>query len=327
MTHRDSDTEVLGQHIICEKSSSSEDVNFSKSILLTMGRDFYKILEISSFASNEEIKKAFRKLALRYHPDKNQTSCAEEKFKEIGEAYAVLSDPQKRHIYDEECLNIAIIIINMEKQMKKDKTIDYEIHVTLEQILEGRTSWNFPRKIIDDDGSVTYENKVFEIDLKSGPGSKVTFNEEGDRHPGRIPADIAFIIRDKPHPNFVRDGANIFWTCKISYRSAMSGCLVKVPTLEGNTFQMDCRNDFIESTTIKTLQGYGLPFPENPEKRGDLIVNFEISFPNQISAKIHSSLAPTSSSRSNFVCGCVCCLSVCLAFFCLCKILWLKFLA
>ena len=321
MTHRDSDTEVLAQHIICEKSSNSEDVNFSyiSSILLTMGRDFYKILEISSFASNEEIKKAFRKLALKYHPDKNQTSCAEEKFKEVREAYAILSDPQKRHIYNsygEEGLNMASQI---EKHMKKDKTIDYEIHVTLEEILKGKTFvFNFPRKIIDDDGSVTHEEKVFEIDLKPGPGTKVTFNQQGDKHPGRTPADIAFIIRDMPHPNLIRNGANIFWTCKISYRLAISGCLVNVPTLEGNIFQMDCRNDFIESTTIKTLQGYGLPFPEDPDKRGDLIVNFEISFPNQISAKIHSSLAPTRSSRSNFVCGCVCCLFFCLPFFFFC---------
>ena len=81
VTHRDSDTEVL---FICKKSSNSEDVKFSKSILLTMGRDFYKILEISCFASDEEIKKALKKLALRYHPDKNQTSCAEEIFSQLS---------------------------------------------------------------------------------------------------------------------------------------------------------------------------------------------------------------------------------------------------
>merc|ERR1711994_593040 len=56
----------------------------------TMGKDYYKILGVARGASDDEIKKAYRKLALKYHPDKNQTSGAEEKFKEIGEAYDVL---------------------------------------------------------------------------------------------------------------------------------------------------------------------------------------------------------------------------------------------
>jgi len=65
------------------------------------GKDYYKVLGISKSASPEEIKKAYRKLALKYHPDQNQgNKSAEDKFKEISEAYAVLSDPEKRKQYD-----------------------------------------------------------------------------------------------------------------------------------------------------------------------------------------------------------------------------------
>lgn len=65
------------------------------------GKDYYKILGVSKSASNEEIKKAYRKLALKYHPDQNQgDKAAEAKFKEISEAYAVLSDTEKRKQYD-----------------------------------------------------------------------------------------------------------------------------------------------------------------------------------------------------------------------------------
>jgi len=64
-------------------------------------RDYYEILGVSKDASDDEIKRSFRKLAKQYHPDINKEPDAEAKFKEIGEAYAVLSDPQKRKTYDQ----------------------------------------------------------------------------------------------------------------------------------------------------------------------------------------------------------------------------------
>ena len=63
-------------------------------------RDYYEILGLSKDTSAEDIKKTYRKLALKYHPDRNKEAGAEEKFKEISEAYAVLSDPEKRAQYD-----------------------------------------------------------------------------------------------------------------------------------------------------------------------------------------------------------------------------------
>ncbi|KAH7934235.1 hypothetical protein HPB49_023536 [Dermacentor silvarum] len=65
-----------------------------------MTKNYYKILGISTTASEEEIRKAYRKLALKYHPDKNKSSDAEEQFKDINEAYGVLSDKRKRHVHD-----------------------------------------------------------------------------------------------------------------------------------------------------------------------------------------------------------------------------------
>ena len=67
----------------------------------TTKRDYYEVLEVSRSASGDEIKRAYRKLAVKYHPDKNPgDQQAEEKFKEIGEAYDVLIDPEKRSAYD-----------------------------------------------------------------------------------------------------------------------------------------------------------------------------------------------------------------------------------
>lgn len=65
-----------------------------------MKKDYYEVLNINRNASQKEIKRAYRKLALEYHPDRNKSPGAEEKFKELSEAYAVLSDPEKKEAYD-----------------------------------------------------------------------------------------------------------------------------------------------------------------------------------------------------------------------------------
>ena len=64
-------------------------------------RDYYEVLGVSKTSSTDEIKKQYRKLALKFHPDRNNSSDAPEHFKEISEAYAVLSNTEKRQLYDQ----------------------------------------------------------------------------------------------------------------------------------------------------------------------------------------------------------------------------------
>ena len=66
-----------------------------------MAKDYYEILGVTKSASADEVKRAYRKQALQYHPDKNKTKEAEAKFKEVSKAYEVLSDPQKKQTYDQ----------------------------------------------------------------------------------------------------------------------------------------------------------------------------------------------------------------------------------
>ena len=337
-----------------------------------MGKDYYKILGVSRGSTDEAIKKAYRKLALKFHPDKNQAGGAEDRFKEIGEAYDVLSDSKKKQIYDkfgeeglkggmagssncgggtpsfpngssyayhgdpratfsqffgtsnpfesffqsspgEEGMDIDLDNIlgglgnvgggrgqyreaqhgRQGKQQKlQDKTIERDVFISLEEINTGcEKKMKISRKVFKEDGRMMTEEKVLKISVKPGwkSGTKVTFSQEGDRVPGKIPADIAFIIRDKPHPIFRRDGTNIKYTYKMPLREALCGSTIQVPTLDGRRVGLNCP-EVVKPSTTKRLQGYGVPFPKEPGRRGDLIVEFDILFPDEIPAERKESL-------------------------------------
>lgn len=341
-----------------------------------MGKDYYKILGISKTATVDDIKKAYRKLALKYHPDKNKTPEAEEKFKEVAEAYEVLSDQKKREIYDsfgEEGLkgnagggqggpgNQSYTYtfhgdpratftqffgtdnpfenffpgfgggpgggINMffggaddmemdgdpfgvplggrpgvnpfrsqsftagsrgqgKPQNRQDPPIEHDLQVTLEEVFRGCVKkMKISRKVMGPDGRTSRrEEKVLTISVKPGwkAGTKITFQREGDQMPGTIPADIVFTIRDKPHPLFKRDGADLRYVAKVSLKEALCEAKVEVPTLTKGRLSLPFA-DVVKPTTTRRIQGQGLPHPKDPSKRGDLIISFDIQFPDKLS--------------------------------------------
>ena len=137
------------------------------------------------------------------------------------------------------------------------------------------------------------EEKVLQINVKPGwkSGTKVTFAKEGDRVPGKIPADIAFVIRDKPHPVYAREESNIVYTHKMSLRDALCGSVVNVPLLQRGdktasktSVSLNMKDDVVKPSTVRRVQGEGLPYPKDPARRGDLIVKFDIQFPDRISS-------------------------------------------
>lgn len=356
-----------------------------------MGKDFYKILGISRGASDDDIKKAYRKLALKYHPDKNKEPSAEEKFKEVAEAYEILSDSKKKEIFDkygEEGLKMnggggggggqsgpspshgqsnfsntwsgdpnetfrmffgnsnpfsgffgadddddigggsfpggfppnmfrftqsnfggpggPAAQSNMHQQMggvnggqqqgkkkSQDPPIFHDLLVSLEDIASGTTKkMKISRKVLSPDGRSTYlEDKVLTIDIKPGwkAGTKITFPREGDQSPNTLPADIVFIIKDKPHQFFKRDGVDLIYSARITLREALLGVSIQVPTLDARKKQIQL-NEIISPTTEKRIAGEGLPYPKQTTKKGDIIVKFDIKFPDSLTAQQRSSL-------------------------------------
>jgi DnaJ-class molecular chaperone len=114
----------------------------------------------------------------------------------------------------------------MPRKKTQDPPIEHELNVTLEEIAVGATKkMKISRKVLNPDNrSTRAEDKVLTIDIKPGwkQGTKITFPREGDQSPTSIPADIIFIIKDKPHPTFKRDGSDLIYTAKISLKDVSS---------------------------------------------------------------------------------------------------------
>lgn len=168
---------------------------------------------------------------------------------------------------------------------RQDPPVMHELLVSLEDILKGCTKkMKITRRVLNADGRTSrVEDKVLSINVKPGwkAGTKITFPKEGDQGPANIPADIVFVIKDKSHSHFKREAADIRYTAKVTLRDALCGTTVNVPTLDGTNIPLQI-SDIIKPNTVKRISGQGLPIPKQPSRRGDLIVAFDIKFPDHL---------------------------------------------
>lgn len=182
-------------------------------------------------------------------------------------------------------------IRNFQQQSKRpkvqDKAIKKDLYLTLEEIMNGCTKkMKITRQVLNSDHSSTrMEEKILTINVKKGwkEGTKVTFKQEGDQKPGYVPADIIFTIKDKKHQHFQRDKANnLILKQKVTLRDALCGAVITVPLLTGGWKQLNLEG-ILQPGASRVVYGEGLPLPKMPIRRADLIIEFDIKFPEALS--------------------------------------------
>ncbi|CAF2126903.1 hypothetical protein BRARA_C03298 [Brassica rapa] len=322
-----------------------------------MGVDYYKVLQVDRSAKDDDLKKAYRKLAMKWHPDKNPNTKkeAEAKFKQISEAYDVLSDPQKRAIYDqygEEGLNsqapppgaggfpggsdggasfrfngrsaddifseffgfarpfgdtrgagpsgggfrFAEDVFSSYRSAtgeasnappRKAAPIERQLPCSLEDLYKGITKkMKISRDVLDSSWRPTTVEEILTIEIKPGwkKGTKITFPEKGNEQRGIIPSDLVFIVDEKPHAVFKRDGNDLVITQKIPLVEALTGYTAQVTTLDGRTLTVPV-NNVISPTYEEVVKGEGMPIPKDPSRKGNLRIKFNVKFPSRLTTE------------------------------------------
>lgn len=303
-----------------------------------MGKDYYKVLEVERNVNEDDLKKSYRRLAKKWHPDKNinNKEVAESKFKEISEAYEVLCDKDKRRIYDqvgeeglksgqgphgghseygphnghggfspgnaEEIFRQFFGGIGMGASAKRhrnqfdfmspgnNKGTDtiHTIQVSLEELYNGTTK----RMRVTRKRNGLDDEKIIEITIKRGwkSGTKLTFENEGNEVLNGKPGDVVFVIEEKKHDIYIRQGNDLHVQIPITLAEALAGKIVEIPHIDGKSVKLDLRNKITSPETVETVDGKGMPI-KNTSTFGNLVAKFSIKFPQSLSDKQKSSLS------------------------------------
>ncbi|KAL3845516.1 hypothetical protein ACJIZ3_002919 [Penstemon smallii] len=167
----------------------------------------------------------------------------------------------------------------------KPPPMEQQLDCTLEELCFGCTKKiKIARDAITENGLVIKEDEVLTIKVKPGwsNGTKITFEGMGNETPGMDPADVIFVVSEKRHPLFIREGDDdLELGVEIPLVEALTGCTLSVPLLGGQPMSLTI-DDIIYPGFQKIVTGQGMPKQNEPGVRGNLIITFLVEFPEEL---------------------------------------------
>lgn len=232
--------------------------------------DYYNILGIDKNASQDDIKKAYRKKAGIHHPDKGGD---ENEFKKVQEAYETLSDPNKKASYDQPPFTFNFNFDDFFNPIIKNSNVHITVELLLSEVLTGK------ELLID---IHLPNNRSRTVDIKIPPGiesgDKINFHQLGDNSIPQVkPGDLIVSINVIEHKDFERLYDNLVVEKNISAFDAMLGTKLKIKTLEEKVLEVNIP-PATQHGTILSCNGHGLP-NKHTLKRGNLYIKVNIVIP------------------------------------------------
>lgn len=271
-------------------------------------KDYYAVLGISKDATEKDIKKAFRKLAREYHPDNNDSPGAEDRFKEINEAYDVLSDAEQRGEYDhvremgyfvggpgggQQYVRVEDLFgqagagqggtpfdlfgglgdlfgrtTSRAPRAQQGADIQTEMNLTFHQALDGATR------------EMSVNGTTVKVKVPKGVADGARVRLKGKGNPGMNggpPGDLYVRVHVAEHPIFKRTSKDLRITVPVTFAEAALGATIDVPTLDGKT-RIRVPQGTQSGKTFR-VSGKGV---ETAKGTGDLLVTVEVAVPRDL---------------------------------------------
>jgi DnaJ-class molecular chaperone len=264
--------------------------------------DYYGTLGLKRGASDAEIKKAYRSLAMKHHPDRGGD---EKKFKDISVAYETLTNPEKKRIIDmggdpnahpgmgggfgqngpfEFHFNSRnfddIFGFGFGRQpMRKNKSLSINVQITLEDVLTGKD-------LSAEVGIPGGKSKMINIHIPQGidHGQQIRYEGMGDHSmPDISPGDLIVNVFIQPHQTFRREGNSLIFEKEISVWDAILGTNLEIKTLDKKTLNITIPQG-TQPETMLSCRGEGLPHMRT-KQRGNLLIKIKIAVPKNLTAE------------------------------------------